>query len=211
MNPFIYRNTGKRLFDLTLAVPALIVFSPVIVILALLIRCKLGAPILFRQQRPGLNEKPFTIFKFRTMLDAHDAQGNLLSETARLTPFGRFLRSTSLDELPELINVIKGEMSIVGPRPLLMCYLSRYTPTQRRRHEVRPGLTGWAQANGRNSISWEEKFARDVWYVVNYSLWLDVKILVKTMRIMIKREGITYQAHTSMPEFLGMKKSIKQI
>jgi sugar transferase EpsL len=210
MSPGIYRKFGKRLFDLGLVIPALIVFSPLIFILALLVRWKLGSPILFRQQRPGLNGRPFTLLKFRTMLPERDAYGKLLSEAGRLTPFGRFLRSASLDEWPELINVLKGEMSLIGPRPLLMRYLNRYTPRQRRRHEVKPGLSGWAQVNGRNAISWEQKFGLDVWYVDHCSFGLDLKILTKTLWTILKREGITHEAHPSMPEFLGMQESIKE-
>ncbi len=206
----MYRSFGKRLFDLALTIPALILFSPLMVIVAMAVRWKLGAPILFRQQRPGLNGQPFTLLKFRTMLHERDAEGNLLTEAERLTPFGRFLRSTSLDELPELINVLKGEMSLIGPRPLLMKYLSRYTPRQRRRHEVKPGITGWAQVNGRNSITWEQKFALDVWYVDHCSLALDFRILAGTLWIIIKREGITHKTHVSMPEFLGIQESIRQ-
>jgi lipopolysaccharide/colanic/teichoic acid biosynthesis glycosyltransferase len=207
----MYRSCGKRLFDLVLTVPALILFSPLMAIVAIAVRRKLGAPILFRQQRPGLKGQPFTLLKFRTMLDERDAQGNLLSEAERLTPFGRFLRSTSLDELPELVNVVQGDMSLVGPRPLLMKYLSRYTPKQQRRHEVKPGLTGWAQVNGRNSITWEQKFALDVWYVDHYSFWLDLKILARTLWAIVKRDGITHQTHSSMPEFLGRQNHAAEI
>lgn len=172
-------------------------------LLALLVRFKLGAPVLFRQQRPGLHGRPFTLYKFRTMTDARDAEGALLPDAERLTSFGHFLRSTSLDELPELFNVLKGEMSLVGPRPLLMEYLPRYTPEQQRRHEVRPGLTGWAQVNGRNALSWEEKFALDVWYVEHCSFWLDLKILVLTTGKIINREGISQPGHATMEEFRG--------
>lgn len=199
-----YRVFGKRLFDLALTAPALLLALPLMAVLAILVRMKLGTPILFRQQRPGRNGAPFTLLKFRTMLPEQDAQGNLLSEAERLTPFGRFLRAASLDELPELINVLRGEMSLVGPRPLLMKYLSRYTLQQRRRHEALPGITGWAQVNGRNGITWEQKFALDVWYVDHCSLWLDLKILARTLLTTIKREGIAHPTHTSMPEFLGV-------
>lgn len=199
-----YRVFGKRLFDLALTLPALVLFLPLMAALSVLVRLKLGAPILFRQQRPGRNGVAFTLLKFRTMLPERDAQGNFLSEAERLTPFGRFLRAASLDELPELINVLRGEMSLVGPRPLLMKYLNRYTPQQRRRHEVLPGITGWAQVNGRNGITWEQKFALDVWYVDHCSLWLDLKILAKTLLTTIKREGIAHPTHATMPEFQGV-------
>jgi sugar transferase EpsL len=200
-----YHRVGKRLFDLLLAVPTLIVLSPLLTVLALLVRAKLGAPVLFRQTRPGLHGKPFTLYKFRTMTDARDAQGNLLPDAERLTPFGRFLRSTSLDELPELWNVLKGDMSLVGPRPLLMQYLDRYTPEQARRHEVRPGITGWAQVNGRNALSWDEKFRLDVWYVDNMSLWLDLRIVALTVWKILKREGISQPGQATMEEFMGNK------
>lgn len=176
---------------------------PLVILLAFLTRIKLGRPILFAQIRPGLNGKPFTILKFRTMIDACDSHGNLLSDAERLTPVGRFLRSTSLDELPELFNVLKGDMSLVGPRPLLMEYLERYTPEQARRHEVRPGITGWAQINGRNAITWEEKFELDVWYVDNCSLWLDLRIIFLTIWKVIRREGISAANEATMPKFLG--------
>ncbi len=194
---------GKRLLDLLLTVPVLVLASPVLLVLALLVRVKLGTPVLFAQQRPGLHGKPFTIYKFRTMNDARDSGGNLLPDAERLTGFGQFLRRTSLDELPELLNVLKGDMSLVGPRPLLMHYLDLYTPEQARRHEVRPGITGWAQINGRNTISWEDKFAHDVWYVDHASLWLDVRILAITLWKVIKREGISAQGEATMAEFTG--------
>ena len=180
--------------------------SPSLAVVALLVRVKLGSPVLFKQIRPGLQGKPFTLFKFRTMTDARDADGRLLSDAGRLTKFGRFLRTTSLDELPELFNVLKGDMSLVGPRPLLMQYLERYTPAQARRHEVKPGITGWAQVNGRNAISWEEKFKLDVWYVDNWSLWLDVKIIFMTIWKIFKREGITQPGQVTMEEFRGTGK-----
>jgi len=202
MNKF-YSRYGKRVLDLTLTIPALILLAPLMLIIALVVRVALGAPVLFRQVRPGLHGKPFTLYKFRTMTDARDAQGNLLPDSARLTPFGRFLRSTSLDELPELWNVIKGDMSLVGPRPLLMKYLDRYTPEQARRHEVKPGLTGWAQINGRNALTWEDKFKLDIWYVDHLSLALDLKILVLTLVKVLKREGISAIDHDTMPEFTG--------
>ena len=203
MRKRLYRQFGKRTFDLILAVPALILLLPVWIVLTLLVRAKLGAPVLFRQQRPGLHGKPFTLLKFRTMTDALDAGGNLLPDAERLTAFGRFLRSTSLDELPELFNVITGDMSLVGPRPLVMEYLERYTPEQMRRHEVRPGVSGWAQVNGRNALSWERKFELDVWYVDHVSLWLDLKIIALTIWKILKREGISQAGHATMQEFTG--------
>lgn len=174
-------------------------------LLMLTVRLKLGTPIFFRQARPGLYGKPFTLLKFRTMTDARDAQGKLLPDAERLTAFGRFLRRTSLDELPELINVLRGEMSLVGPRPLLMAYLERYTPEQMRRHDVRPGITGWAQVNGRNALRWEEKFALDVWYLDHQSLWLDLKIILLTLWKILQREGISQPGQVTMEEFLGSK------
>ena len=202
MNHF-YRRFGKRTFDLTLTIPLAILASPVLTLLALLVRSKLGSPVLFRQQRPGLHGQSFTLNKFRTMTDARDAEGNLLPDDQRMTPFGHFLRSTSLDELPELWNVIRGDMSLVGPRPLLMRYLSRYTPEQMQRHEVRPGITGWAQVNGRNALTWKEKFDLDVWYVDNLSLWLDLKIIVLTIWKILTREGISQPGQATMEEFMG--------
>ena len=177
----MYHTIGKRLFDLALTIPALILLTPVLALVALLVRLKLGWPVLFRQQRPGLDGRPFTIYKFRTMIESRDSCNQPLPDAKRLTPFGQFLRSTSLDELPELFNVLKGDMSLIGPRPLLMKYLPRYTPAQRRRHNVRPGITGWAQVNGRNKLGWDEKFALDVWYVNHKSVWLDIKIIIRTM------------------------------
>lgn len=198
-----YTRFGKRLFDLTLSLAALLLLCPVLAALALIVRVQLGAPVLFRQTRPGLRGKLFTLYKFRTMTGARDAQGNLLPDAERLTRFGRFLRSTSLDELPELFNVLKGEMSLVGPRPLLTQYLERYTPEQMRRHAVLPGITGWAQVNGRNALSWEQKFALDVWYVDHQSIRLDLKILLLTVWKIIKREGIHQPGQATMQEFLG--------
>lgn len=198
-----YQRRGKTFLDLVLTGIALILLSPVLAVIALLVRIKLGSPVLFRQQRPGLHGKPFTLLKFRTMTDARDADGNLLPDEQRLTSFGQFLRRTSLDELPELFNVLKGDMSLVGPRPLLMQYLERYTPEQMRRHEVKPGITGWAQVNGRNALSWEEKFALDVWYVDHLSLWLDLKIIVLTVWKVLRREGISQDGFATMPEFMG--------
>jgi len=203
MHKHPYRTVGKRIFDLALAIPALVVLSPLLISIAILVRAKLGFPIIFRQQRPGLQGRPFTIFKFRSMTDGYDDRGNLLPDAARLTPFGRFLRSTSLDELPELLNVLKGDMSLVGPRPLRVAYLERYTPEQARRHEVRPGITGWAQINGRNAISWEERFMLDIWYVDHQTLWLDLKILWLTLLLVLRREGISAEGHATMPEFKG--------
>lgn len=199
----MYRRILKRLLDFAVSLIALIILSPFLAMLSLLVAVRLGRPILFTQTRPGLHGKPFTIYKFRTMTNERDANGNLLPDAQRLTPFGRFLRSTSLDELPELFNVLKGDMSLVGPRPLLMQYLDRYTPEQARRHDVRPGITGWAQINGRNALSWEEKFALDVWYVDNCSLWLDVRIIVLTVWKVLRREGISHQGEATMAEFVG--------
>jgi lipopolysaccharide/colanic/teichoic acid biosynthesis glycosyltransferase len=198
-------SVAKRAFDLLLAAAALIALSPLIALVALVVRIFLGSPVLFRQVRPGYKARPFTCLKFRTMTDKRDAQGQLLSDAERLTTLGRSLRSTSLDELPELINVIRGEMSLVGPRPLLMQYLDRYTPEQMRRHDVRPGMTGWAQINGRNTASWEQKFAYDVWYVENRSFWLDFRILTLTPWKALKREGISNAGHVTMPEFTGCR------
>lgn len=195
--------TIKRAFDLILALLALILLSPLMALIALLVWAQLGTPVLFRQQRSGLHGKTFILHKFRTMTDARDGQGNLLPDGERLTAFGRFLRSTSLDELPELFNVLKGDMSLVGPRPLLMRYLDRYTPHQMRRHEVKPGITGWAQVNGRNALTWERKFALDVWYVDHWSLWLDLEIGALTVWKILKREGISQPGRTTMDEFRG--------
>lgn len=197
------KKLAKRLFDLVVAALALLALALPLLVLAGLIRRKLGRPVLFRQVRPGLNGKPFEMVKFRTMTDELGADGVLLPDAQRLTPFGRFLRASSLDELPELWSVIKGDMSLVGPRPLLMEYLPLYTPEQARRHEVRPGITGWAQVNGRNAISWEDKFALDVWYVENPSLWLDIKILWMTVRKVLVRDGISAAGDATMPKFTG--------
>lgn len=199
----MYRRFLKRPLDLTLSLIALIILSPLLALISVLVAARLGRPIVFTQTRPGLHGKPFTIYKFRTMTDERDAEGNLLQDADRLTRFGRFLRSTSLDELPELFNVLKGDMSLVGPRPLLMQYLDRYTPEQARRHGVRPGITGWAQINGRNELSWEEKFALDVWYVDNCSLWLDTRIIALTVWKVLRREGISQQGGATMSEFMG--------
>ena len=207
----MYRTFGKRLLDLALTIPALILLAPLFALVALLVRIKHGSPVLFRQQRPGLYGRPFRILKFRTMTDARDAQGNLLPDEDRLTPLGQFLRSTSLDELPELINVLKGEMSLVGPRPLLMQYMDRYTPEQMRRHEVPPGITGWAQINGRAAITFEKRFVMDVWYVDNHSLWLDLKIMAMTAWQVIRRDGIIREGYATGPEFMGIAKHPESI
>lgn len=199
----VYRNVFKRMVDFCLACIGLVLVSPVFLIISILVRLKLGKPIIFKQQRPGLNEKIFTLYKFRTMTDEKDEFGNLLSDEIRLTKFGAFLRSTSLDELPELINIIKGDMSIVGPRPLLVKYLPLYNSVQRQRHNVRPGLTGLAQINGRNSIKWEEKFDYDITYIKELSLLLDLKIIIKTIQIIFTRDGINSETNVTMEEFMG--------
>ncbi len=193
----------KRLFDLLLTIPGAIVISPLLALLALLCRVFQGSPVLFRQIRPGYQGKPFLNYKFRTMTEARDPHGDLLPDEQRIIAFGRFLRSFSLDELPELLNVLRGEMSLVGPRPLLMRYLERYTPEQARRHEVLPGMTGWTQVNGRNAITWEDKFRFDVWYVDNWSLWTDIKILLITFWKALKREGISQPGQATAEEFMG--------
>lgn len=199
----LYENFGKRVLDLSLALTMLILFSPFLAFIALLVYLLIGSPIIFRQVRPGLHGQPFTLLKFHTMTKACDAQGSLLPDKERMTRVGRFLRSTSLDELPELLNVIKGDMSVVGPRPLLMQYLDRYTPEQARRHEVKPGITGWAQVNGRNALTWEQKFEHDIWYVDHQSLCLDIKILALTIWKIFKREGINQPGQATMEEFRG--------
>jgi sugar transferase EpsL len=201
----VYHGFGKRIVDLVLVMPAFIILAPVFVVLGLLVRWRLGSPVFFRQQRPGLQGRPFTLLKFRTMTEARNEEGRLIGDKGRLTPFGRFLRRTSLDELSELINVLKGDMSLVGPRPLLMEYLERYTEEQARRHDVKPGITGWAQVNGRNALSWEEKFEFDVWYVNNVSFLLDVKILAMTVWQVVTRKGISAEGHATMPVFEGTK------
>jgi lipopolysaccharide/colanic/teichoic acid biosynthesis glycosyltransferase len=193
----------KRAFDIVVASFALMAFSPVMLVLAFLIRRTMGKPVLYRQMRPGLNGIPFEMVKFRSMRDAFDATGAPLADAERLTSLGRFMRSTSLDEAPELWNVIRGDMSLVGPRPLLTEYLPLYSPEQARRHEVKPGITGWAQINGRNAISWEERFALDLWYVDNQTFLLDLKILWKTILKVIRREGISAQGEATMPKFTG--------
>jgi lipopolysaccharide/colanic/teichoic acid biosynthesis glycosyltransferase len=193
----------KRSIDVFGAAFVLLLLAPVIGAAAVLIRLSMGSPVLFRQRRPGLGGRPFDMFKFRTMLDSRDVQGRLLPDDRRLTRLGRFLRRASLDELPGLFNVLRGDMSLVGPRPLLMQYVERYTPEQARRHEVKPGITGWAQVHGRNALSWEEKFALDVWYVDHWSLLLDLRILAATVWKVVRREGISAADHATMPEFTG--------
>jgi lipopolysaccharide/colanic/teichoic acid biosynthesis glycosyltransferase len=193
----------KRLFDICFSLAAMIFLSPLLLSVMVIIRIKLGSPVFFRQQRPGYRGQPFEMIKFRTMADIRDNEGNLLSDGERLTNYGRFLRSTSIDELPELWNVLKGDMSLVGPRPLLMEYLPLYTPEQRRRHDVHPGVTGWAQINGRNAISWDEKFAFDIWYVDNHSFFLDLKILLMTAKNVLIRRGVNAVGSSTMPRFTG--------
>lgn len=201
----------KRLFDVTVAAVLLVVLAPLLLLLAVLVALLLGRPVFFVQQRPGRHGRPFKLIKFRTMVDARDASGNLLPDAQRLTRFGRWLRATSLDEVPELWNVLKGDMSLVGPRPLLIEYLPLYSPVQARRHEVRPGITGWAQVNGRNDISWEEKFALDVWYVDNQSLLLDLKILLLTMLRVVQRKGISQRGHATAEKFMGSDRSEHEV
>jgi len=193
----------KRLFDMLLTIPGTLLILPFLLVLALFVRIFHGSPLFFVQVRPGKHGKPFRMYKFRTMTNARDAEGNLLPDHDRLTSLGKFLRATSLDEFPELINVLKGDMSLVGPRPLLMEYLPLYSSEQNRRHEVNPGMTGWAQINGRNAISWEEKFRYDVWYVDHWSLWLDIKILAMTILNVVLRKGINHNATETMPFFQG--------
>lgn len=199
----MYKRFVKRCLDFLLSLATLIILSPVLLLVSILVRCKLGSPILFKQKRPGLHEKIFCMYKFRTMTDAKDADGNLLPDEVRLTKFGKLLRSTSLDELPELFNILKGDMAIVGPRPLLVQYLPRYNERQRRRHDVRPGFTGLAQVNGRNSISWQEKFEWDVRYVENVSFLMDLRIIAKTVKVVLKRDGISSETSATMEEFRG--------
>lgn len=189
--------------DYTIAIVSIIVFSPILILLVIVIFIHFGRPLVFKQLRPGLNGKPFSLYKFRTMNNLKDLNGNLLPDSERLDRFGTFLRSTSLDELPSLFNVLKAEMSIVGPRPLLMEYLDLYTENQLRRHEVKPGITGWVQVNGRNAISWEEKFKLDVWYVDNQSFWLDIKIILFTIKKVFLRDGISAEGEATMPKFTG--------
>ena len=196
----------KRVFDLLLSIPVLILVSPVIIVVTLLVRMRLGSPVFFSQLRPGLHARPFYMLKFRTMTNTRGSDGRLLLDDKRMTRLGNFLRRTSIDELPEFVNVFKGDMSLVGPRPLLMQYLDRYTPEQARRHEVKPCITGWAQVNGRNAITWEEKFKLDVWYVDNWSLWLDIKIIAMTIWKILQREGISQPGQATMEEFKGIGK-----
>ncbi len=196
---------SKRIFDLVLTTLGLAILSPFLLILILLVWINHGKPVFFRQVRPGYMAQPFRIFKFRTMRDLYDSDGNLLPDAERLTRFGRFMRSFSLDEIPELFNVLLGDMSLVGPRPLLMSYLPRYSAEQMRRHNVIPGMTGWAQVNGRNALSWPKRLRMDVWYVDNWSFWLDIKILVMTMIKVLKREGISEPGQATVSEFMGTK------
>lgn len=196
----------KRLFDIVVSIIALVILSPIFAIIAYKVKKNLGSPVLFRQVRPGLNGKPFEMIKFRTMKDTADKDGNPLPDNERLTPFGKMLRATSLDEMPELWNVLKGEMSLVGPRPLLMEYLPLYNERQTKRHDVRPGVTGYAQVNGRNAISWEQKFEYDVWYVENQSFWLDIKILFKTVKKVFFKEDINAEGEATMSKFTGSDK-----
>ena len=196
-------NLAKRLVDLAAAASGLVLLAPLLVVLAAMVRARLGSPVIFSQVRPGMNGRPFRMFKFRTMTDSRGPDGELLPDAQRLTPFGSFLRASSLDELPELWNVLVGDMSLVGPRPLLMEYLSLYTSRQMRRHEVRPGVTGWAQVNGRNAISWPEKFELDVWYVENRNFWLDLRIVALTVTRVFARHGISHAGDATMPKFTG--------
>ena len=205
----VYSVFGKRVFDLLLAFPASLLLTPVLFVATALVRWNLGSPIFYKQKRPGKYCIPFMLYKFRTMQDEKDKNGTLLHDEIRLTRLGKFLRSTSIDELPELWNVLKGYMSLVWPRPLLMQYLDRYTPEQARRHEVKPGITGWAQVNGRNAITWEEKFKLDVWYVDNWSLWLDIKVIAMTIWKILRREGISQPGQATMEEFRGSSIGVK--
>lgn len=201
----IYNNLGKTILDFFVVVLSVVILSPVIILLIIVVYLFMGSPVFFLQDRPGKNGKNFSIIKFRTMSNKIGSDGKLLSDAQRLTSVGIFFRKTSLDELPELLNVLKGDMSLVGPRPLLMEYLDRYSPEQARRHEVKPGITGWAQVNGRNALSWEEKFKLDVWYVDNMSFWLDIKILFMTIIQVFTQRGINAEGHATMPEFMGTK------
>jgi lipopolysaccharide/colanic/teichoic acid biosynthesis glycosyltransferase len=197
----------KRILDLVITIPSIIILSPLLVIVAILIGLNFGSPIIFRQKRPGLHGKPFWVYKFRSMTNERNDQDQLLPDGQRMTQLGRFLRATSLDELPEMINVLRGEMSWVGPRPLLMQYLERYSPEQARRHDVLPGITGWAQINGRNALTWEEKFTLDVWYVDHWTIWLDIKILMLSVVKVLRREGINQPGQATAEEFMGKHES----
>ena len=197
------RDFTKRLCDLLLGIPGTIALAPLMLVVAIAVALRLGRPIVFKQIRSGKEGHPFTLYKFRTMRDLRDQSGQLIPDQQRLTPFGAWLRSTSLDELPELLNVMKGEMSLVGPRPLLMQYLDRYTPAQARRHEIRPGLTGWAQVSGRNALTWEERFALDIWYIDHWSFTLDLRILMLTLAQVVQRKGIAHPGQATMQEFVG--------
>lgn len=203
-----YEKYVKRMLDFVLSLTAIVILSPIILITALLVRIKLGSPVIFCQKRPGKDEKIFSMYKFRSMTDEKDENGNLLPDEIRLTAFGKKLRATSLDELPEMFNILKGDMSIVGPRPLLVAYLERYNESQKHRHDVRPGLTGLAQVNGRNAISWEDKFAYDVEYVNNVTFWNDLKIIFLTIRSVVKRDGISSATSVTMEEFKGNEESV---
>ena len=207
--PGFYERYIKRPQDFLCALAAVVVLSPVMAVTSLLVRLKLGSPVIFKQERPGLNGKVFTLYKFRTMTDEKDTEGNLLPDEVRLTDFGKMLRSTSLDELPELFNILKGDMSIIGPRPLLVRYLSRYNEEQHHRHDVRPGVTGYAQAHGRNGVSWEDKFAMDVWYTKHITFIGDVKIIWDTVMTVVKREGISSETSATMEEFMGTPDGVK--
>ena len=199
----MYRNLGKRMLDLVVIVPVAIGVCPLMLLVSLMIRLKLGSPVIFRQPRAGLNGSVFTVYKYRTMTNATDENGELLPDDERLPPFGRLLRRLSLDELPQIWNVLRGDMGLVGPRPLLTEYLNRYSPIQARRHEVTPGVTGWAQVNGRNTLSWEDRFEMDVWYVDNGNLWLDLKILWRTFTNVVRRKDVSAAGHVTMPKFTG--------
>lgn len=203
----MFGDSMKRAVDVLAAIIGLLMLSPVLLIVSLFVMADLGRPVFFAQLRPGKDGKPFRMYKFRTMRDIVGADGRQLPDSERLTKLGRCLRSTSLDELPELINVLLGHMSLVGPRPLLPQYLDRYTPEQARRHDVKPGITGWAQVNGRNALTWEEKFQLDLWYIDNRSLWLDLRILLMTAARVLRRDGITSGGHATAPEFTGSKKT----
>lgn len=204
-------NYIKRFFDIVSSLIAIIILSPVLIVTAILVRTKLGSPVLFKQERPGKDEKIFTLMKFRTMTDERDENGELLPDEIRLTKFGEFLRSTSIDELPELFNILNGDMSVIGPRPLLVRYLPRYNEHQHRRHEVRPGLSGWAQVNGRNTVSWEDKFDMDVEYVDNYSMFMDIKILFMTVVNVLKHDGISSETSATMEEFMGLEAEQQEV